>query len=289
VSIKEFYIRRVLRIFPPMYLVIGFGIMLVLSGIMPAVLDVRALLLQCVHLTNYYFIGHGGAGMVPGLELYWSLAVEEHFYLVFPLIFVLGYGRLGRRRLAMILSGAALMVLLWRIELVFFLNTANFYRTGIATDTRIDSILWGCILALWRNPALDPATARPLASGRICIPAALILAFAILWPNERFRETLRYTLESLCLMPLFCAVVLRGDWLAVRWLDIRVMRWLGRISYTFYLCHYVFIDLFELNFPGWPKAARVAAALASALIFSQAMRVMVEIPLARIRKRHGGA
>jgi peptidoglycan/LPS O-acetylase OafA/YrhL len=215
--------------------------------------------------------------------------VEEHFYLVFPLVFVLAYGRAGGWRLMLILLGVALAVLAWRLALVLLIHTSNPYRTGIATDTRIDSILWGCILALWRNPALDPASARSLASGKNCALALVVLAVTLGWQNSVFRETFRYTLESLCLIPLFCAAMLRHDWLPVRLLDTRPLRWLGRISYTFYLCHFLFIQLFDYNFPRWPKMATILAALTATLLFSQAMRLCVELPLARLRKQHGGA
>ncbi len=287
VSIREFYVRRVLRIFPPMYLVLAAGLVLVMAGLLPAMLDPLSVVAQCLHLTNYYFIRHGGVRMIPGLELYWSLAVEEHYYLVFPLVFVLGYGRLGARRLALALAGAALAVLMWRMALVLLMHTYNPYRTSIATDTRIDSILWGCVLALWRNPALDPGAARKLADGRVCVLALAVIAGTLLIRDERFRETVSYTLQSLALIPLFCAVVLRHDWRVVRWLDTAPMRWLGKISYTFYLVHFMVIELFALNFPAWPKAAVMLAALAGTLIFCQMMRLTVELPMARIRRKHG--
>ena len=289
VSIKEFYIRRALRIFPPMYLVIGVGVILVVSGILPAVIDLKGVIAQCLHLTNYYFIKYGGLNLIPGRGVYWSLAVEEHYYLVFPQVFMLGYPRLGARRLALVLLAAALAVLAWRIVLVWVLGTTNTDRTAIATDTRIDSILWGCILALWRNPALDPASARPLASARNCAIALAVLAGTLICRNAAFRGTVRYTLESLCLIPLFCAAILRQDWMVIRVLESRLLRWLGKISYTFYLCHFMLVQLFERNFPGWPKATIALAALAATLLFSQTMRLAVELPLARVRKRHGGA
>jgi peptidoglycan/LPS O-acetylase OafA/YrhL len=215
--------------------------------------------------------------------------VEEHFYLVFPLVFVLGYPRLGARRLALVLLVVALAVLAWRIVLVWVLGITNADRITLATDTRIDSILWGCILALWRNPARDPASARPMASGMICAIALAVLAGTLICHNAAFRGTVRYTLESLCLIPLFCAAILRRDWMVVRLLDSKLLRWLGQISYTFYLCHFMLVQLFERNFPSWQRAAVAAAALASALLFSQAMRLAVELPMARVRKRHGGA
>jgi peptidoglycan/LPS O-acetylase OafA/YrhL len=289
ISIKEFYIRRALRIFPPMYIVLFFGALLVLCGIMPAKLNPIVFMAQCIHLSNYLEIRSGMNGMVPGFGVYWSLAVEEHFYLVFPLVFALGYGRLGARRLAFCLFNVAVAVFAWRIILVFVLHTQNVYRTGLATDTRIDSILWGCILALWRNPALNPAAARSLASGKICAGALIILLAALIYHNPDYRETFRYTLESLCLIPLFCAAILRTEWLPVRFLNTRFMQWLGRISFTFYLCHAMFFLLFTLRFPEWPKVAIILATLASSLALSEAMRLAVEIPLARVRKKYHSA
>jgi peptidoglycan/LPS O-acetylase OafA/YrhL len=289
VSIKDFYFRRVLRIFPPMYIVIGLGVGLILCGALRTELDLRGILTQCLHLTNYHYIQHYEHGLIPGLGVYWSLAVEEHFYLVFPFVFTLGYGKLGPRKLAIWLLSAALAVLAWRIILVLLLHTPYENRTGVTTDARIDSILWGCILALWRNPALTPGAARSLATGKNCAIALLVLLATLICHNAVFRETFRYTLESLCLIPLFCAAMLRTDWLAVQFLNTRFMRWLGHISYTFYLSHRMFFIVFLQNFPSWPKFVLILATLAATFIFSQAIRVAVELPLARVRKRHSGA
>ena len=288
-SIKQFYIRRALRIFPPMYIVLATSALIALSGVIAWNFSLRGLLLQCFHLTNYEFIRTGGGqSLMPGLGVYWSLAVEEHFYLIFPLVFSLCYGRLGPRRLATWLTAMALAVFAWRAVLVMLLHTTDANRTGVATDTRIDSIMWGCILALWRNPALDPASARPLASPKFCIPALIVLVSTLIYHNPVFRETARYTLESVCLIPLFCAAILRTDWSITAFLNFRAVRWLGQISYTFYLVHFMFFIVLSILFPKWPHWEIVLAVLSCTLLFSQAMRLAVEIPLARVRKRHGG-
>ncbi len=127
VSIREFYIRRTLRIFPPMYIVLAFGTALVLWRILPAALNLNALLVQCLHLTNYYCIYFDGAALIPGLAVYWSLAVEEHFCLIFPLVFVYGHKFLGQRRLGTAACGSGLGNLSWfgGVALVALLHSGN--------------------------------------------------------------------------------------------------------------------------------------------------------------------
>jgi peptidoglycan/LPS O-acetylase OafA/YrhL len=70
VSIREFYVRRGLRIFPPMYLIIAVGVILVVSGILPAVINMKGVMAQCLHLTNYYSIKFGDLNLIPGLGVY---------------------------------------------------------------------------------------------------------------------------------------------------------------------------------------------------------------------------
>jgi peptidoglycan/LPS O-acetylase OafA/YrhL len=287
VSIVQFYIRRALRILPPMYIVLALGVTLTLLGVLPGPINLRSVIMQGLHLTNYYLITVGNAHFVQGLGVYWSLAVEEHYYLVFPLVFALCYPRMNPGRLAAILAGAAVIVLLWRTAIVLLWHPASSARTWAATDTRIDSILWGCVLALWRNPALNPSSAQSLASVKFCLLALAVLATTLIfYPNTFFRETLRYTLESVSLMPLFCAAILNDKWFVVKLLNTRLLRWVGQISYTMYLSHLMFFFLFRANFPRWSKIFNALVVLACTLLFCQLIRMTVEIPLARIRKKH---
>src|SRR5205814_2308494 len=78
-----------------------------------------------------------------------------HFYLAFPVIyFLLTRWVQNGVRLAALLWGICACVLAWRLALVFHWNVP-LERTLLATDTRIDGILFGCALAVWGNPILD--------------------------------------------------------------------------------------------------------------------------------------
>src|SRR5215471_14948655 len=86
ISFRAFYLRRVLRIFPPFYLALGAATLVwVLGGLDRPPFSVGGLLQQVFFLTNYNILQNGWwFGHAPGTFIFWSLAVEEHFYLAFP-------------------------------------------------------------------------------------------------------------------------------------------------------------------------------------------------------------
>ena len=81
ISLKNFYLRRVYRIFPPLYIVLVVVGMLVVTGALQVSQSptFSALLAQIFFGANYYGIFHGQEGFLPGTSVQWSLAVEEHF------------------------------------------------------------------------------------------------------------------------------------------------------------------------------------------------------------------
>jgi peptidoglycan/LPS O-acetylase OafA/YrhL len=79
-SFRSFYARRALRILPPFYLVLALAASAAWTGLLPGGLEPRAVAAQALHLANFWIVRHGYAGQPAGTGVYWSLAVEEHFY-----------------------------------------------------------------------------------------------------------------------------------------------------------------------------------------------------------------
>jgi peptidoglycan/LPS O-acetylase OafA/YrhL len=287
ISLRAFYLRRVYRIFPPLYLVLGILIALDVTGVIGnGDTPLKAILAQVFHLTNYYMVTFSPAESAPLVTYtgpFWSLAVEEHFYLVFPLCLLV----LLRRKapLPVVLGIACMVVLAWRCFLVLTMSGADDY-TYHATDTRIDSLLFGCIMGLWLNPALDAAPSRLGERGwfALCAAGVALLAFSFLYRAEFFRDTFRYSLQGVALFPLFwCAVHYHGSPF-FSWLNSRPARALGIISYTFYLSHYAAIHLVEKAF-GLGAVAGGVAGFAMTVAFSTACYWLVERRFAALRRR----
>lgn len=303
VSLGQFYLRRTLRIFPPFYLILLAVVVLVQSGALKGEFSWRAVGAQGLYLSNYYEIFVGG-GQPPGTEVFWSLSVEEHFYLLFPLLFIVLQRWVPQRRhqfqVLLLLSAG---VLAWRVALVYGFHvvpldapTNHFPRTCHATDTRLDALLFGCMLAVWGNPVLDPTRFSRRFWLYGALPAGLVLlgaSFAI--RGAGFRETLRYTVQGLALFPVFIAAIRGTDSWLYRGLNWSWMRRLGVLSYSFYLTHSIIIACLLQWLPApaaasprgriaWLVGRGVLAFLASWGVSALIYRA-VEKPCARLRKR----
>jgi peptidoglycan/LPS O-acetylase OafA/YrhL len=287
ISLRDFYLRRALRIMPPMYLVLAGAVALTLAGgLPPATVQPGVLALQAVHLTNYHIISADWwAGMAPGTWIYWSLAVEEHFYLVFPLLYIaLRRTTAAPKRQALTLLAICGLVLAWRLVLVFALEASK-DRTYVASDTRIDSILFGCVLAVFGNPALDATRVSERAWKWIWLPlglVALVVSFVVLDP--RFAETVRYTIQGLALIPLFVVAVRYPAWGPMRILNLRPVAFAGVLSYTIYLLHPTVLYGLQA-WTSWPPLAIGSGALVLTLSLAFAINRFVERPCADLRRR----
>jgi peptidoglycan/LPS O-acetylase OafA/YrhL len=283
VGLRRFYLRRTLRILPPFYLVLALAALAAWTGVLPGGVSPRAVLAQALHVANYWIVRAGYDGQPAGTGVYWSLAVEEHFYLVFPCLYLLLRRRLGDgRREAAVLWALCALVLAWRAALVLGLGAPT-DRTYVATDTRVDAILFGCSLAVFGNPALDgPSRISEACWKRILLPlgcALLLVTFVVRAPI--FRETLRYSLQGVALVPVFVVALRWPEAWPCRVLNLRATSFLGELSYPLYLVHHAVI--FALH--DVPALARAPIALAVSLALAWAVHELVEKPCARLRGR----
>ena len=283
VDFSHFYLRRVFRILPPFYVVLALAYGIVFVRGLWHEIDSASALSQVLHYSNYWIATHGWGGIAPGTGVYWSLAVEEHFYLVFPALYALlvrsGMSAHSQRNVLWALCACGL---LWRFVLVLVMHSGT-DRTYLTTDGRFDSMLFGCALAVYGNPALDLARQdRPSVRDAILLALGLLAAFVI--RNDVFRETLRYSIQGLCLHPVFVAAIRYPNWLPFRFLNLRPVRYLGLLSYSMYLLHQVVIMAIAAIGPmgQWPLAL---ASLLVTFALASLMYRLVEKPFARVRKK----
>ncbi|MBX2808748.1 MAG: acyltransferase [Cellvibrionaceae bacterium] len=298
-SLKKFYLRRVYRIFPPLYIVLLITLALSLSGLLYADLSVKGVLAQFFHLTNYYLVIYGDQGLLPGMAVTWSLAVEEHFYLLFPLLFLWLVRRVSPGKFMAALGVLCAAVLCWRIVIIAVWGLPdNYGETGglayayYATDARMDCLLFGCLMAVGFNPVYhqrqllageQPWWGKAWAPWLALFVGLGLLLFTLLYRDSVFRETLRYSLQGLAFMPLFYFAIIRSQWLFFKCLNWQPVVYLGRLSYTFYLSHYVCIYVVIKLF-GDTLLVRNLGGFALTLAFSSLMYHFVEQRFAQLRK-----
>ena len=164
INVPHFYLRRAFRLLPPLFVTLAIAYSLVAVGWLDGGFSWQGLGSQIFYFANYYTIFIDEGGTTPaGTGILWSLAVEEHFYIVFPvLMFIMMRFANARRLLIGLFVGLCILALAWRVWLVSRPGFVEI-RTYYSTDTRFDSILFGCLLALWRNPARLPVAATAAA------------------------------------------------------------------------------------------------------------------------------
>ena len=236
IDYRSFVMRRALRIFIPFYVVYFTLIIFASIGWYPDEFTVRGVFSQLFFLTNYFVILEGKSEIVEGTKILWSLAVEEHFYILFPLL-ASGCLRLSPQSFFRVLMAICAAVLAWRYSLWF--SGSSLDRIDLATDTRIDSIIYGCLLAIHLHQQKLKSTQTVFSiSEAVVIVVALLLLFATFAIRDQsFANTLKYTLQGLGLVILLRGIVLFPDQYIFRLLEWKPVKLVGVFSYVIYLVH----------------------------------------------------
>jgi peptidoglycan/LPS O-acetylase OafA/YrhL len=290
IDFKNFYMRRLLRIWPPFYLVLllAIGISYLVGYHTGFTLQqLQAFLTQFFHISNYYNVEVGNQGMALGTEVYWSLAVEEHFYLLFPLLYVLLRRlRIEPKQQVLIFWGICLLVLCWRCLLVLGMG-ADYDRIFYASDTRVDGILFGCALAVAGNPAIDQdrqISARNLKYFLLPLGCTLLLC-SLLYRSEVFRDTFRYSIQGIGLYPIFIAAIRFPEWGLFRALNWGWVKFVGLLSYSLYLVHFMVIKVVALVLPGLGLLGSGILSLLISVVLAFAIYRFAEIPAAKLKQK----
>ncbi len=272
VNLRHFYLRRVLRIFPPFYLVLVLTTVLTLLGLLEGRAEGSTVAAYALHIANYWHIWHGVENIPGGTSVYWSLSVEEHFYLVFPVLFWLASSRkVALKQLLWAISGICVLVMLWRVYLV--LDGATYERVYRATDTRIDTILVGCALGLYKNPMLDPREGSGKAWLYLGLPfGAVLLAASFVIRTAVLHDAVRWTVQAIALIPIFVAAIRFPSWGPFWLLNTRIARFFGLISFTLYLVHVPILH-FLANNTAWSWPVRTAIALPASIALSYLIQI----------------
>ncbi len=269
VSLKHFYFRRSLRIFPAFYVYLAVAGLVTLAGWVAG--NLRAFLIAGTYTWNYL----GGGSEL--LEHTWSLSLEEQFYLLWPAALVL----LGTRKGSKLAMWVILLSPVSRI-VTYYLAPNHRALLNAMLHTGLDSIMFGCLLAiLWRNPRFNQIVQPFIRGWTAFLAAAFVLVLAPVFLGARFRGAyifvFGFTLNAICLSLILLYVVRNPDSAVGRVLNTPVLRHLGVISYSLYLWQQMFTSNHGLRFFPFNLLAILACAELSYWL--------VERPALRLRER----
>ncbi len=311
ISLGAFWGRRARRLLPALLVMISVvGLYYAIAGPEHAIPGLKNDgLATLLYVGNWHQIAAGSSyfaatGPVSPLQHTWSLAIEEQFYLVWPLVVlgVLGLAgaraRTQRRRLASLrilllisLTGAFASAL---DAAILYGGPASIDRIYYGTDTRAFSLLIGASLAVWRalrawgvSPPRSAASLLPAARRRALDAGAIVMlcllgALAVLARGEAgWMYPGGLLLVDLAGTGLILTVITRPWAPAARVLASRPLRRLGAISYGLYLWHFPLFQWLDESSTGLVGAPLLVLRLLVALLASVISYYVVEQPIRR--------
>jgi peptidoglycan/LPS O-acetylase OafA/YrhL len=278
---KMFYIRRMTRILPP------FLLLLLIAGATEKIpLSLWPYLIfsgqDIAAATRYALITSCS------LTVLWSLAIEEHFYFIWPSLVRI----ISARKLTVILITIFMAEPFARLIAASF--GAGWKVTYFLTPFRLDGIALGSLLAL----AIKQERTRAQIAGLLpyALPAASVLvAFSFPWllndTHFLFCDSIGYSLIAITAALVVASVALDPQSLLARALSIRPLTWLGRISYGMYVYH-TFLPHFLMRLAsghGYVHSRRILAiSLVPSLLLSWLSFAFYETPFLEWGKRKVG-
>ena len=273
IDIKSFYMRRVLRIWPLYYLCVAIAPLLTHFAHEPAA-NMPAHLL---FLGNFDLMKNGwGSTAVNHL---WSICIEEHFYLVWPLLIAL----VPRRWLTSAFGAVIFISFLTRLYYFYFVPD-SYMALYLHTLCRWDSLAIGSLFAYAHFHGYGlPRVPAPL---RWMLYAATLLVFACdsygNWDNVFLLSFKKYVF--LGVIAFFIGNVLFNPNSAVKWRGRTVFHYFGKISYGIYMFHGFVIFILVRVFPVFHTPFFILWVMLFTLIVSAASYELLEKPILRLKK-----
>ena len=292
--LQIFYARRALRILPVYYFVVLVSVILAVGAGTP--LSSLDLPFYIVYIQNYFpQIPTGMAGGIPLTGHTWTLAVEEQFYWIWPLIVLILRPRALRTVVIVCVIGAPIA------RLAMLLATGNPYTVVATLPAQVDALGVGAALAFAERDGLAPALGRRIAAIALVGGGLLLTALVATGGGlASFADTRIWAASPVnaLLLSAFAAMfggivalTVFGSYRALRFLEWDPLVHVGRISYGLYIYNPIAVLLAALAFTlvgsATPTGGAAETALGTALTYllAAASWRYLETPFLRLRSK----
>ena len=250
INLKNFYLRRVLRLIPALVLLLFVfsTLSLIFLNIKTAMSNVFESIIVLLYSANwaraFQFHAPGFLGHM------WSLSIEEQFYILWPLTlrYLLRHIKSRRKIFIIVLS---LIIVSWGVRVLLAESGASIERLYNGLDTRADSLLTGCALGLALSSNLIVPKIQNILSVilKFLTPfSALVLLSIVFLGNINsmlYYDWLLLVIEILTTI-LILNIFFSKNSLLRKIFSNKILVWIGSISYGLYLWHYpVFMTMFK--------------------------------------------
>lgn len=283
ISLRRFYLRRALRLYPALYAMLAAYLVFMAAG-GGGTSSLGDALEGAGFVSVYVFNWAKAAGVRLPTELgpLWTLSVEEQFYFLWPLALLLLL-RLRRPPRVLARVTAAGVLALWALRPLLWLrygSSPSYYFTSTWADT----LLAGALLAISRQYGLFPGVRRYLSAGPVVALSLAVLTAGVFIPALKGQAALYWVL-----LPVFCVAIVSCVIAAVERPAMRIVRvasiWpivaTGVISYSLYL----YSDLVRELLSQRRAPAVVVGGIPLAFALAVASRFLVERPALRLKGR----
>lgn len=286
-SLKQFYTRRIKRIYP------AFITVMALVSFIASVIFIyndfnklrKTIELAIAFLSNFYLgLTQGyfdlSANENPVLHI-WSLAVEEQYYLIFPLILILAYKKFREIKVLFIIT-----LILFFILLATSFVSANFYKEVLhqpniyyLSNLRFPELLVGSLLAIYHNLSNKVQLSKQI-SNILAILSTLLLFSCLFLMNNDIAYIPGVTLILPCIFTALIIHTTSQNNIVKLCLSNKAIVFIGKISYSLYLYHWIFIA-FAYYITGEKQINNqsIAIVIVLTIIFSVLSYYLIEQPI----------
>jgi peptidoglycan/LPS O-acetylase OafA/YrhL len=285
VSIRDFYVRRGLRIFPAFYVL--WALHFTITWLMQGKLSDSA---WADYATAFFYVRNYRRAMSVHPHQYfghtWALSIEEQFYFIWP--WLLRFFQKDLRRLTHILVAIIIGADIYRITLFFKFHVSSEWLK-FTFDSRVDHLLVGCLIAiLLKRGVMQEFWA--LMTSRIWISLLIFgLIVASIALDERhglaYKFGVGFVIDPILTAVLMVQVIVFANTWAWGWLNWRITRFVGRISYSMFLYQAVTNYWATHLFKDRSRFVVVAVAVSLALLVGSISYYAIELKFLQLKTK----